>query len=442
MEPVFQSIYFNPAAKPLNNVSVGLPVISSFGLDFRNTGFKIGDLIKDQIDVGSAIGAMRKTNFLSQNLTYDLFHFRIKVRKSDFGFYVQDNLSFLHSYPKQFYELLWYGNGNLNGQTLDFKKLSYDLNYYRTYGFHFSHEFKKLRIGANLKYLTGFANAYTKINKLNVGFTDRYEVTADADASFYTAGLIPNDSTRGDEYDQDAIMKSQGLNNSNKGWGIDIGASYKINKHWEVGGAITNIGTIKWKQNAYQHKLNGGGEFQGFDLANEFLAGKTTTDEQVLNGVKQDFSYNTQVGSYRTWLIPRFNAQIRYNLRSNTYFTNTVFFEKYKTARFVNSLAIYHQFGKVLGSSLSINYAYRSINNIGFGIYAKLGPCQIYMVGDNVAGVFLRSMFNGFIVDRGVLAPVKMYNLRLGMNLVFGSARTPNKQTYRFKKSKKEFEKQ
>ncbi len=436
MEPVFQSIYFNPAAKPLNNVSIGLPALSSIGLDFRNTGFKVGDLIKEEIDPGAAIKSMNKDNFLNQTFSYDLFHLRLKARKTYVGFYVQDNLNFLHSYPKQFYELIWFGNGNLNGQTLNLKNLSYDLNYYRTFGLHLSHEFKKLRIGTNLKYLTGFANAYTKINNLDLSFTDRYEISSNADASFYTAGFIPNDSTTSILDDQSNILKYQTFRNPNKGWGLDLGAHYKINSTWEVGGAITNVGSITWKDGAYRHRLNGGGSFEGFDIANEFLSGKNTSDKEVTDGIKSDFKYTTQVGSYTTWLTPRFNVQARYNLRRNTYFTNNLFFEKYKAPRFANSLAVYHQFGKVMGASLSVNYAYRSINNIGLGVYAKLGICQFYVAGDNIVGVAMRSIFNGFEINKKVLAPVKMYNIRFGMNLVFGTTRIPTKQTYRFKESK------
>ncbi len=437
MEPVFQSVYFNPAAKPLNKLSIGLPLISSVGFEFKHTGFKIGDLLNGQLlDINKAIGSMSKTNFISLGTSYDLFHIRMKVRKSYIGFYVQDNINFMHSYPKEFYQLLWEGNVGFQNKTIDLKKYSYDLNYYRSYAFHISHDFKKLRIGANVKYLTGFANLHSDINKFDLSFNDRFETSVDADASIYSAGLFPNDSTKDfDDSDvmEDRIMKQQTLANKNKGFGLDIGATYQLNKKWEFGASMTNLGRITWKEETFRRTMNGDGNFQGFDIANEYLKNEKTNEKSLTKKIENDFKYSTGVGKYSTWLIPRFALQAKYNLSKNTYLANNLFIEKYKTIRFANSLAIYHQFGRVLGASLNATYAYKTINNIGVGVYLKLGPAQLYLSGDNLIGVAFRSMSDGMEINQKVLAPVKVYNVRLGMNLVFGRVTGPSTQTYQFK---------
>lgn len=433
MEPVFQSVYFNPAAKPLNKVSIGLPFISSLSFDMRNTGFKVGDLIKvKEINPSTAIANMATNNFFSTSFSYDIFHFRIKIQKTFVGFYIQDNVTFMHSYPKDFYKLIWEGNVGFQNKTIDLKNLSLDMNAYRAYAFHASHEFKKLRIGTNIKYLTGFANVHSDINKMDLSFNDRFEVSTNADAAIYTAGLIPNDSTKESE-NSELQKKFTSPASNNKGWAIDIGATYSISKKFELGLAITNFGKINWKEEAYKRNINGAGSFQGFDVANEFLKAEPSSEEEITKKFENDFKYTTSIGGYSTWLLPRFTIQVRYNFTKNTYLTNNIFIEKYKVFRIANSLAVYHQFGRVLGASINATYAYKTINNLGLGVYAKLGPAQIYLVGDNLLGFGLRSLVDGLEINQKVIAPLKVFNFRLGMNLVFGRVSEPSSQSYEFK---------
>jgi hypothetical protein len=75
----------------------------------------------------------------------------------------------------------------------------------------------------------------------------------------------------------------------------------------------------------------------------------------------------------------------------------------------------------------------KSAANLGIGIVYKPGPFQLYMVMDNILPAsFVRISDPELEID-GLLLPyqIKNFNLRLGMNLVFGrikdESRLPNK---------------
>jgi hypothetical protein len=71
------------------------------------------------------------------------------------------------------------------------------------------------------------------------------------------------------------------------------------------------------------------------------------------------------------------------------------------------SLSYVTHLGKVLSASASYSIYNRSYNNFGLGLTVNGGPVQLYIVTDNILGVFIPHK-------------AKNLHLRCGINLTFG----------------------
>ncbi len=453
MENIYQASYVNPAAIPVYKVSVGLPGISSIGYQITNTGFSYGELIKQQRgtkdstkeltgDLKGVYSILDKENYFYQGIQADLFHVKIKVRSFYFALFAQEKIQSRFSYPQVFADILINGNGNYIGKTADFKNFGFDFDWYRTIGLGIAKESKHWVIGANLKYLGGIANINFDPHNSGIEVKDTYfETSSKSDMVINTSGFPQDDDPNYTKQfaDSNGNLNRSGITNfanmfRNPGAGIDLAVTYKANDKWHFTASVVNFGFITWKSQVYNRHVTGGADFKGFDLFGYVLKGETKPDDQYWQELKTSFQYSTSQNTYKRWLVPQLYLTAKYNVTFKTHISGMVYFEYYKKVRPAFTVSLYHKFGRVLNVVTSYNVQYGRFDNIGLGIMAKLGPCQFYLGGDNIVAPLVRSIMEGFTIDKKVVDPIKTYNVRVGMNLVFGGVNQTNKQSYEVKK--------
>jgi hypothetical protein len=456
MENIYQATYVNPTAVPVYKVSLGLPVISSVGMQVTNTGFSYGDLIQrdskytnDTLrgNIGNAYRQLDDQNYLYAGFETDLFHFRVKARSLYVSLFAQVKTQFRYSYPKNFMDLVVNGNGDKIGQNIEFKNLGADIDMYSTIGLGLAKESKHWIIGGNLKYLNGIANMNFDPGRTSgVHFDNEYYAFRSLsdmtiNSSGFSEDLDPESFTRNyqdatGKINQNSILKKIDLT-KNPGAAIDLGLTYKYNDKWHFTLSVLNFGYINWKSDVYNRKIYGGKDFAGFDVFGYFLRGESKPDAEAESEFKNSFQYTVTKKSYKKWLIPQFYFSIRYNVTPKTHLGVMTYWEYYKKWRPAFTVSAYHKFGRVLNIVATYSIQYSRFDNIGLGIMAKLGSCQFYVGGDNVIAPLVRAMTDGFEVGDKTVDPMKTFNLRAGMNLVFGGFTQPTRQSYEFQDTKK-----
>jgi hypothetical protein len=82
------------------------------------------------------------------------------------------------------------------------------------------------------------------------------------------------------------------------------------------------------------------------------------------------------------------------------------------------SASLQKDFGRWVSTSVSYSVINGIFNNIGGGLSLNLAPVQLYFVGDNL----LSAPFS--------INSIQNFNLRFGLNLIFGAEKPNKKETY------------
>jgi hypothetical protein len=418
MENVYQATYSNPTAIPETKVNIGLPVLSSVYGGITNSGFSFKNIYsRDTFNIDNGIKNLRKKNYMYAGVNADLFHIQLKVKNGFFSFQIVEKADVRFSYPKDLISLAWQGNYQFVGNKADLSSLGVDCNYYREYAVGYIKEGKKWNIGGKVKVLQGLANTHVK-NKglaLNVA-KDNYDLSVSSDVTLNTSGLDPN---------ADFNAQSYLTRFSNKGLAFDLGTTYKHSDRLSFSASINNIGFIHWTSMLKNYNVQGGTSFQGFQVTIPKDSASSSSNTNYLDSLSRDFKYTETSKKYNTWVIPQFYLRVKYNLTKGTILNASFSMEKYKAFRTATTLGITQKLGRVFNLLLTYTYQYRSYDNFGIGVMVKPGPFQFYFVSDYILRTYTT------YTDKNFTAPTtaKAMNVRVGMNLVFGRIKTPEKQT-------------
>lgn len=416
MRDIPQSNYSNPSNQFNGKFYIGLPVISSNYYSISNSGFAYSDVVKKQgdsllLDLNSLIGELEDENFTSFNAKVDLFSFGVNLgKKTQLTFNVTENVNFKFNYTKDFVRLIYEGNGAFIGQTASFKNLGIALYHYREYGLGFSHQFSdKLRFGARAKYLYGMANIYSE--KTDISLTtdaETFALTALADVNIQTSGLRNFDQLEFGDY-------TSGRDNT--GYGLDLGVNYDLNEKLSFNASVLDIGYIKWNDDIENYVIEEGEyTYSGIGIdaftIDEDSTGETSFD-RVLDSLEKAFDVKENGDAYSTPLVTRMYLGANYKLNDKTILgglIQTEFFQESVRPSFTASLnRKLSKWFTVAGSYTVIN---RSYNNLGLGVNFNPGPVQLYVMSDNILSAFKPQH-------------ARYAQVRFGINLIFGSKKTP-----------------
>jgi hypothetical protein len=99
--------------------------------------------------------------------------------------------------------------------------------------------------------------------------------------------------------------------------------------------------------------------------------------------------------------------------------------EKYKAFRTAATIGVTQKIGNIFSLFLTYTYQYRNLDNGGLGIVINPGPIQLYFVSDCIIKKYSYDSDPFIIIPKNA----KSLSFRIGLNLVFGRIRHPEKQT-------------
>jgi hypothetical protein len=307
------------------------------------------------------------------------------------------------------------------------------MKYFREFGAGFSRNFTdKLRIGIKAKLLYGIATATLDNRSLGITVNDDYSHTLDANLSVNMSGpvTVSMDSKHNIssiDFDDNTFNTGSGIidffsGKKNTGLGLDIGATYDLTDRIVISGSITDLGFIRWKKNVTNLKADNKFEFSGLNMV-DVVNGTKTIDEvgqDMLDSLKNAFVVSNTKTPFTTYLpfgvslggSFKVTKKISLGLLSYTRIID-------KQIREALSLSANINLGNALSASLSYTAENYQYNNLGAGLAFRAGIAQFYLVTDRIP-----IMWNRITDDKtNIIIPANWntFNLRLGMNLVFGN---------------------
>ncbi len=225
--------------------------------------------------------------------------------------------------------------------------------------------------------------------------------------------LPEGDFVEWDDFEFDNEIKASSVT-SNLGFGLDIGAQYKLLNKLTLHASLLDLGFIKWKENTHTFTQNKTFDWKGVDISNSVnetynpdYISMGDAFENLVDSLKDDFRFLNNTGSYTTALHTKFYAGATYGLCrmvnvggmlkasviNKHFYPSWTFSANIRLLRNVSVAASY--------SLMEGNYT-----NIGAGLTAKLGLFQLYTVTDNLLAA-------NYTATRQI-------NIRAGINLLFG----------------------
>jgi len=426
MRGVYQSTYVNPANVPNYKVSVGLPIISSVQASILNSGFVYNDIYAGRrndstlMDVNKLLSNMKEKNLFQIGFSTDLIHAHVKIKNSFISVNVTEKFDYRFNFTRDLMTLGWKGNSALIGQSADLTNLGMDMTHWREFSLGFVKEEFNYDIGIRLKYLQGLGNVQTINRNTSLGTGNvMYELNTQADIQLNTAGVA---------IDSAGNIKSPNASNylfnfDNPGAAIDIGYTRKITKRFKVSLAINNIGAINWNSNTSNYSFKGNYAFSGMDVVRRLIGSDTTVFSVPAYGdsVKNAYKYKYSTNTYSTWLVPQLYLNASYDLVTgvnNLRVQGSFFMDYYKVVWAGFAVGATYELGKIIGFTVTYSGRYNRYDNLGVGLSLRVIPgIQIYAVTDNLIAAFKPYDHNFF-------------NVRSGINLVFGNNKVPDKQPY------------
>lgn len=451
-----QQIGLNPANQPRCNWYIELPVLSSFSLD-ANNGFTYQDVMSKGtgaqadsfiVDLDKLESGLADENFFRTDLKTNILGFGFRAEDFYFSFNVSTNVYSAFGYPKSLLGLRkgnWeYINDGTAGRprTLDLGGLGLNALAYNEIALGASRKITpNLTIGLRLKYLMGIGSVATEKTDIQI-HTDAVTLnwrTENPEAIAYTS--FPIEVYNNPEGDIDSIVTIEDdqvnnlLLNKNRGFGIDLGATYVLNDQFRFSAAVLDLGFIRWKQNSYKFRAYGEAyEFEGIDFYDYlFYNGDSVDFDDELDQLEESFHAQAQGEEFTTGLYAK--VQLSANYQVTDFFDVGVLSRNvFRSGKFYPELTLSANIEPTpwLSATLSYSAKHKAYNHIGLGFVLRGGPVQFYLVTDHFIFNYTKvtnsqatgdTFYNNFMFqfDHGLLPySANTINLRFGLNLVFG----------------------
>lgn len=246
--------------------SAGYMMNSEFlTLDFYNKYFTgkngeaklLGDADKKDI--------LKKASNTASNFGVNMKFFGMVIKDKDigaFGFSVEDRVMGKNYLPADAMDVALFGNAK--NRLYDFSDFDIDMSWIRQLNFSYAREFNDLfsgidgfSAGISIKPELGYYNFNMHNNDLTLHTDDSNKISA-------VGSMIMRSSRIGKE--KGSIVFPEFTEIAGFGMAFDVGFHFKLDKKWDMGLSITDIGWLNWYKNPKEYLYKG--DFLITDLGN------------------------------------------------------------------------------------------------------------------------------------------------------------------------------
>lgn len=328
MEGTSSRLQLNPGLQPTRGY-FNVPVLGSFNIGASSNVLGMSDIV-DVLDAGSDLysndglyNRLKEDNRLNVNLNTDILSFGWYKGKGFWSVNVGLRTDIGASIPKNMFEYLRDADrfnmesGNIQG---NISNMSFDMNAYAEVGLGYSRPINdRLTVGGRFNVLLGIANAEMRVDEFDVdmrlpenpddpsSWNGSYGGHASARAHIKTT-IKGGGLSFADSYDSYGTPVRQidgfdfdggGFGISGMGFGIDLGASYKLLDNLTLSASILDLGFIKWKSSSTTMASTNQSEEIEINQNNyqEYLDGDFLSLERFNLAEEEASSYKTRLSS-------------------------------------------------------------------------------------------------------------------------------------------------
>ncbi|MEZ4985083.1 MAG: DUF5723 family protein [Saprospiraceae bacterium] len=377
----WQQLQTNPALQP-EGLLVGLP-----GLYANSwwTNITYNDIVTTQggntfIDVDAAIAQLGDNNILRQDLDLETIGLGFHIGK--IGLHLGHRVRFnaVVDYPKTLAQLIWQGNAQFIGQTIDFAP-AFDMIAYHEISAGVSLPIgENIHIGGRVKLLSGTASLQTERNRLELTTSDDiYQLEMLADYRINSAGTLIYNGLREDvqvDINGDDIL-SGAIFGENTGLAFDAGISAQFGKLQLAASAVDIGASIEWKTDVKNYTLDGVYAYEGLDVAQALLDGEEELGS-VLDSLYNTYEPVETSTGYTTRIGGKYFFSGQYEVSDEITVGVVGYSDSY---RHINSQAVALTGSVVLAPWLKAGMLWglrnERLDNVGAHAVVKLGPCSV-----------------------------------------------------------------
>ncbi|MEL6393681.1 MAG: DUF5723 family protein, partial [Bacteroidota bacterium] len=306
----WQSTFANPALLHSleGKLTVGLPGVYN---DLRSENITLKDVLVEEgdrrvLDISRGIDALDERNELRDQADFETIGIAYRGKKWAFGFAHRIRYDGAINYPKTLVQLIWEGNAQFIGETVDIRP---DLSIGGYHEFALTAAYKlsdKLSIGGRVKFLSGINQVSSQEGGRLTLRTDEvaFALELDQDYTINSAGSLRYEDARDFDLDTEfARFTTDNLFSNNTGIAIDLGAQLDLGSVRIQAAAQDLGGTIDWNDDVSNYTLSGVEEFTGLDVLESLLndtaslSGIVDTLEAQFNPTETNNAFSTQIPS-------------------------------------------------------------------------------------------------------------------------------------------------
>lgn len=415
MEGATNRIQLNPALRPSQGF-VDIPVLGAFQISASSNTLGVRDIYEiieseeDFFDNDKLFNRLKTDNRLNVNLNTDIISFGFYKGKGFWSGSLGVRADINGSIPKSMMEYARIINNEEFEDTeiFNIKNQSLNVNLYTEAGIGYSREItKKLTVGAKLKFLLGVANMDMKVNQLYIEEGGTYTKTksdANLNVSMKGMGVIMETDEYNNEYISDIEFDEFGI--AGYGFGIDLGATYKVTKDLTVSAALLDLGFISWSKGSTTTAKASKDQTINYDYEEWGSNGEIFDLELIGFSIDDPQSRTTSLAS--TLVVGAEYAFLNNRLSAGV--LSTTRFGKPKTLSELTFSANYRP-KKWFNAALSYSVLQSEMKT--FGLALKLGP------------VFLGTDYMFF----GGSSETRNVNAYLGISVPLGGKKNKNKES-------------
>lgn len=441
MEEIAERNNMNPAFTPNCKFYFDFVLLPNFYLGAGTDQFVLNDIIfnKDGSTttfLSSAeetqrfLGKLKPAVTLNANFNLNILSFGFQVKKRhyitfDFGL----NLDAAVYVPRDVFKLALLGTPDADGvNTFNFNKLGVDATLYSNVSVGYMNKInKQWTVGVKAKYLMGYANISTDIDRMRLDASkDNWtlatsgRINASAPITFGTdenGNLDP--STLG--LQKDAELLSLLYRPAGHGAAIDLGVTYKPIKDLTISAAITDLGFIHWNRNLVGGQMDGEHTIDGFI---DFAPGDTINGNVILDRLEQvgsDILNSMSAGEakpYTSMLYANFTVGAEYGVLNNKISFGVVNRLRFNNSHVRDEVTLAANFRPLdwLKASVSYSFVNGRGGNIGLGLNLRAGMFNTYLILDYLPVSY--AMLNHSSLPSVIPAPnrTQMFNIQAGLS--------------------------
>lgn len=424
-----QSTYTNPGLLPQSRFFIAIP---SVYLNYYNPTFVADDIIREVGDSSmldfSKLYNERAGGTFGFNIEQqsELFHLGFRIKKKNFiSFGVYNSLQFGLRLPVDLLRLVQEGTTSpyFQNNPVSLDGVDINLQSYVAYHFGFARQFnEKFSLGVRVKYINGlvgagteYANGSFRANMDSIRITSNFRYnTAGVSRLDQAFGFLGNEGNPTSGFNVSEWVPTTG----NFGYGFDVGLTYKPIKKLLISASATDIGSIKWTQ-ALTSWVSEEADFtyKGGEINSGGDEGAPGPFEGITDTLISAFNIQRVAGKeFTTPLNTRYILSASYELLPNMYLGGIYSHNMFSGTAYP-AMTAFAQFKIWNILFLRGNYTVSkgSFDNLGGALAVKVGPAQVYAVADNLMA----------LANQG---NVSSFNVRLGLNLVFGMRKGKEKK--------------